>query len=203
MAPGEREGFAEYEFICSPKGEPQYLGTHCRRDFSILSVGLEGYLPPTPYQNGDILCIDCRPYGPGASYCLVFDATEPGLKCLYPLSSGNIGFGTISDCYYHENFSECRPFLPPLFQAERCVGEKLPESCLFLHMIARKIKENPKLAKNLSNLLHGPHDTWENWPSMERGRKEEECRIGRKALFAAIGISEEETTECARHSASP
>lgn len=134
--------------------------------------------------------IDCSPYGPGASYCLVSDAAKSGINCLYPESSGGIGMGSIADCYYYENENTRRSFLPPLFQAELYEGE-LPENCSFMRVLSEKLKEDPELGRRMTKKIMETVGclSVESWPSMRRWRYEEEWQIDREELFIMAGVS--------------
>lgn len=81
----------EYTFIAEPGGELQYYRHHVSRrmndEFNVdeFAFGKVTCNLPVPYQPGDILKIDCRPYAPGPVYCVIAEVGDDccGVQCFY------------------------------------------------------------------------------------------------------------------------
>ena len=86
----------EYTYIMDKNGEIPYF-IHERRSLNYLKGRLGSMVEdqfysacpnlnlPVPYQPGDVLFIDCRPYAPGAFYCLLKEVGDDccGIQCEY------------------------------------------------------------------------------------------------------------------------
>lgn len=190
---------SDYQFICMPDGEMQYV-----RSLSRAWGGLSSrwYHPPIPYRSGDILSIDCSPYAPAGCYCLVLETYPTLTKCLYPTLSGKVGFGVIEDGYYYENGDTYRQYLPPLFCAELNESE-LPGNCVFMLKLSHKLVKNQKLGEILSKRLDSFLLKGGTWTSLgandmgdinKRGRFDEEgWHIEQEILFEWVRELEEGT----------
>ena len=75
---------------------------------------------PVPYQPGDVLVIDCRPYAPGAFYCRLKEVGDDccGIQCEYVNSEGEIETGALKHGDYFFNHREVYQYLSPLYKAK-------------------------------------------------------------------------------------
>ena len=74
---------------------------------------------PVPYQTGDVLFIDCRPYAPDAFYCRLKEVGDDccGIQCEYVNSEGEIETGALKHGDYFFNHREVEQYLSPLYRA--------------------------------------------------------------------------------------
>ena len=138
------DGFLQpdYTYYANADGEIQYI---CREEvgecgelldcivgeifgpwFKGAHVGL-----PTPYEKGDILEIDCRPWAPGPYYCLVANSK---LDCLHLDGDGRISCGSIPYGSCFAGWAHTNLLLSPVFRARK-VTQPLPEECAALQTI--------------------------------------------------------------------
>ncbi|MCD7764172.1 MAG: hypothetical protein LUI14_13500 [Lachnospiraceae bacterium] len=157
-------------YILTPSGEVQYF----RSDFDIKANtryimnpkptlfymhGTGAEYAMTPYEPGDILFINCRPYNL-PSYCLIYHINQDAprdccsLRCFYPAFDGIIGEGALKHGHFStmesDYYTDC--FMSPLFRAELYTGE-LPESCSFMKSVSLILKEYPELGKDIDSLM--------------------------------------------------
>ena len=120
----------EYTYIMDRDGEILYF-IHERRT----SNYLRGYLGsmaedqfysvcpnlnlPVPYQPGDVLFVDCRPYAPDAFYCRIKEVGDDccGIQCEYVTADGNLETGALKHGDYFDNHRESYQYLSPLYRA--------------------------------------------------------------------------------------
>ena len=119
-----------YTYIMDKAGEIQYfiheklslnylkgpLGSMVERQFYSVCPDLN---LPVPYQPGDVLLIDCRPYAPGAFYCLLKEVGDDccGIQCEYVNPKGEIETGALKHGDYFFNHREVYQYLSPLYKA--------------------------------------------------------------------------------------
>ncbi len=157
---------AKFRYCCDPNGEPQYCSAmyespnYIRPPKHPLSDGWDFSDSETPFVPGDILRINCRPYGP-ETFCIVYDIRKElpesisEIRCLYAAADGVIGIGRLG----HGSFSLFQPMCPvftkrysfddfyemsiiaPLYAAETYTGE-LPESCAFMKPLQKLIQSS-------------------------------------------------------------
>lgn len=74
---------------------------------------------PVPYQTGDVLFIDCRPYAPDAFYCRLKEVGDDccGIQCEYMNPEGEIETGALKHGDYFFNHREVYQYLSPLYKA--------------------------------------------------------------------------------------
>ena len=82
-------------------------------------------------KKGDILEIDCRPWAPGACYCLVANSK---LDCLYLDGDGRISCGSIPYGSCFAGWAHTNLMLSPVFRARK-VAQPMPEECAALQVI--------------------------------------------------------------------
>lgn len=121
----------EYTYIMDKDGEVQYFihesrpmnrlkGVLGRRAEDTFNAALPNLNVPVPYQPGDVLCIDCRPYTPGAFYCVLKEVGDDccGIQCEYMDSDGNMETGALKHGDYFPNFAKVHQYLSPLYRAK-------------------------------------------------------------------------------------
>lgn len=71
------------------------------------------------WKKGDVLLIDCRPYAPGAFYCLLKEVGDDccGIQCEYVNPKGEIETGALKHGDYFFNHREVYQYLSPLYKA--------------------------------------------------------------------------------------
>lgn len=75
---------------------------------------------PVPYQTGDVLFIDCRPYAPDAFYCRLKEVGDDccGIQCEYVNPEGEIETGALKHGDYFFNHRKVYQYLSPLYKAK-------------------------------------------------------------------------------------
>ena len=113
-------------YICSRDGEAQYLRWEGEEKHPFGNAILDLNLP-VPYQPGDILYVDCRPYSQPA-YCIITEVGDDccGVQCLYPGKDGAFHSGAFKHGNYFEGAYGVKQYLSPLYRAERYEGEFPP-----------------------------------------------------------------------------
>ncbi|MCD8118709.1 MAG: hypothetical protein LUE29_04380 [Lachnospiraceae bacterium] len=118
----------------------------------------------TPFEPGDILYIDCRPYFRPA-YCVVhyLNPEMPwdccATRCLYLTYGGMIGEAALKHGRFlvgggcDINF-ENRQFISPLYRAE-CFHGTLPDEYAVLGEISRQLKRNSNLGMEIDGMFFG------------------------------------------------
>ncbi|MCC8046577.1 MAG: hypothetical protein LIP12_13995 [Clostridiales bacterium] len=160
----------QYCYILTPGGEVQYFRNDLdgkKREHKIgepkstlfYRHGKEAEYAMTPYQPGDILYVNCRPYTL-PSYCLIYRINPDmprdccSLRCFYPAFDGVIGEGALKHGHFStmasDYYTDC--FVSPLYRAELYTGE-LPESCSFMKQVSSILKEYPELGKDIDSLM--------------------------------------------------
>ena len=121
----------KYTYIMDKNGEIQYF-IHERKTSNYLKgpLGSRGESQfhsacsdlnlPVPYQPGDVLVIDCRPYAPGAFYCRLKEVGDDccGIQCEYVNSEGEIETGALKHGDYFFNHRKVYQYLSPLYKAK-------------------------------------------------------------------------------------
>lgn len=119
-----------YTYIMNKGGEIQYfiheklslnylngfLGSMAERQFHSVCPDLN---LSVPYQPGDVLFIDCRPYAPGAFYCRLKEVGDDccGIQCEYVNPKGEVETGALKHGDYFFNHREVYQYLSPLYKA--------------------------------------------------------------------------------------
>lgn len=149
----------KYEYICNGKGEAQFFHAKNvkKNGFNRIlgNLGMEYF--PTPYQVGDILYIDCRPFLQPC-YCLIYYISENrrdccGTRCLF-LTHGNlVQEGALKHGHFYPADSDIQCLFPisPLYRAEIC--QEIPEKLRVLEDIGSALKMNPFLAEKLDKFF--------------------------------------------------
>ena len=162
----------QYKYICTANGEIQYfekvipynkrprprdrmeyLKEHCNELFK--GRTMEEMM--TPYQPGDILYIDCKPYLP-PTYCLISYVSKElpfdccCLRCIYPEYGGLVQEGALKHGHFYPSNDDYYGSVPlsPLYRAELYQGD-LPEPYTFLKTVSEAIKQNPHLSDKIDH----------------------------------------------------
>lgn len=109
---------------------------------------------PVPFQPGDIILADCRPFskerrviileiGDNSDCCCV--------QCLYFLPNGKVGCGALKHNHFHD-FRE-NSHISGLYRA-RCWSEELPESEAPFAILSKAIKAKPTLGRKIGNWMY-------------------------------------------------
>lgn len=155
----------KYTFAVTPTGSIQYfvdMGSKKRLTLDQPERVFEGRGMEhmgTPYQIGDILYIDCRPYLPPA-YCLVYYISPDspsdccGVRCLYLSGPGLIREGAVKhgDFYPGNIRYYSDAWISPLFRAELYEGD-LPKEYSLLKPLSDLLKRNGSLSKKIDRQL--------------------------------------------------
>lgn len=128
----------EYTYIMDKNGEIPYF-IHERRSLNYLKGRLGSMVEnqfysacpnlnlPVPYQPGDVLFIDCRPYAPGAFYCILKEVGDDccGIQCEYVDEKGNLETGALKHGDYFFNHGKVYQYLSPLYRAKVVLKDEL------------------------------------------------------------------------------
>lgn len=127
----------EYTYIMDKEGEVQYF-IHKRKSLNYLKGPIGSMVEeqfhlypdlnlPVPYQPGDVLFIDCRPYAPGAFYCMLKEVGDDccGIQCEYVDEKGKVETGALKHGDYFFNHREVYQYLSPLYRAKIVSKDKL------------------------------------------------------------------------------
>lgn len=144
----------KYEYICNGKGEVQFFRVHDQKknglSKSLRDIGMEYF--PTPYQVGDVLYIDCRPFLQPC-YCLIYYIINRkdccGTRCLFLTEEKLVQEGALKHGHFYPTDSDVQcPFsISPLYRAEIC--KEVPEEVRVLEDIGCMLQRNPSMAEQL------------------------------------------------------
>ena len=153
----------EYEYIMDSIGEVLYFRriknegskrAFCENKFR--GGGME--FIPVPYQPGDILYVDCRPFL-SPTFCLIYyvgdDRECCSVRCLYPEYGDIIGEGALKHghFYSYDGGYHNAEFISPLFRAELYKGV-LPEDYQFMKEISMKLVCNATPSEELDEFFN-------------------------------------------------
>lgn len=144
-----------YCYTCLGNGEIQYFmeyGRHIFMDFWHEDINI-----PLPFQAGDILEIDCRPYNLPA-YCLITDMGDNAdccsVRCVYP-QAGQWGEGALKHGHYFNASNQLYPYtqesdfhISPLYRA-KCAKGKLLKRWSKLLELSELVKLNPRAGEQI------------------------------------------------------
>lgn len=149
----------KYEYICNEKGEVQFFRAKNPKknvfDRFLGNIGMEHFT--TPYQVGDVLYIDCRPFLQ-PRYCLVYCIVNRrdccGIRCLFLTEENMVQEGALKHGHFYPPDLEIQcPFsISPLYRAEIC--KEIPEEVRLLEDIGHMLKTNPSLSKELDKFFY-------------------------------------------------
>lgn len=115
--------------ICNSEGEIQYIKT---KSYNKIASDFGSWVTdlnlPVPYQPGDILEVDCRPYIPKVAYCLITEVGDDccGVQCVYPCANNKLNFGAFKHGNFFDDAYQMPLYMSPLYRS-RIVHKPLPE----------------------------------------------------------------------------
>lgn len=156
----------KYEYICNGKGEVQFFYARNLKKNGLSrffgNIGMEYF--PTPYQVGDVLYIDCRPFLQPC-YCLVYYIDENGrdccgMRCLFLTEEKLVQEGALKHGHFYPTNSDvqCLFSISPLYRAEIC--KEIPEELRLLEDIGYMLRQNPSMAKKLDQFFCENHKSF-------------------------------------------
>lgn len=170
----------KYEYICNERGEVQFFRAKNLKkngfDRFFWNIGMEHF--PTPYQVGDVLYIDCRPFLQ-PHYCVIyytFDRRDCcGIRCLFLTDENMVQEGALKHGHFYPTDSEIQcPFsISPLYRAEIC--KEIPEEVRLLEDIGHMLKQNPSMSEKLDKFFC---ENREIKFVEEQVIAKEECKVG-------------------------
>lgn len=135
--------------ICALNGEIQYaVGNRGKASKHIFGETCPDLNLSVPYQPGDILHIDCRPYDPFDAYCLITEVGDDccGVQCMFPCANHELDFGALKHGHYFDAACKSPQYLSPLYRAEVQHGP-VPESFFVLEELAQFLRAMPDSGK--------------------------------------------------------
>ncbi|MCD8299680.1 MAG: hypothetical protein LUC41_00650 [Clostridiales bacterium] len=173
------EGESVYRYICNSYGEVQYYmknwnggcgnakskSDRMKENYDEVFRGTDGLLHwMTPYQIGDILYVDLRPYF-RPTYCVIHYISPElpwdccSVRCLYLADGRYVGEAALKHGRFlpyidKGPYDSDRQFISPLYRAELAEGN-LPEGYGFLKLISERLKNNPGLMEKIDGLYFG------------------------------------------------
>lgn len=128
--------------ICNSEGEIQYIKAIPK---NIIANDFGSDVPnlnlPVPYQPGDILEVDCRPYVSKVAYCLITEVGDDccGVQCVFPCANDKPDFGAFKHGNFFDEAYQMPVYMSPLYRS-RVVHEALPEFYAVLEDIAFEVR---------------------------------------------------------------
>lgn len=161
-----------YTYIADPDGDVQYFRLSDYDDDTLYGDAVQAfgcatdesdYMErnlPMPYQPGDILEVDSRPYHYGPSYCLMLtsgDSDHPA-RYLYPTDYFGVRVGTLDNLEYEQSYFGCQRHIyemyhvsSPVYHIRRYDGD-LPDQCSWMKALSEKIYANPSAGQTIVDL---------------------------------------------------
>lgn len=108
---------------------------------------------PVPYQPGDILEIDCRPYqyGPVYGILLAKDAPDCAAQYLYQTEYSESKIAALDQVEYENTCLFPQSYLAAIYHVRRYSGE-LPEKCDWMRALSSKIQAEPSFGETIAGL---------------------------------------------------
>lgn len=167
---GEKlRGFCEscFTYIATTEGELQYV--RCPR-YHRYARPFGASLPelnlPVPYRPGDVLHIDCRPYVPFDTYCLITEVEDAccSVQCLFLYEKDKYDVGALKHGCYFGNCYDIPQYLSPLYRAE--VVNEIPRPYWVLCDLGEWLMEFPYMGEEwrhgaLTSYMIAPYEKWE------------------------------------------
>lgn len=109
---------------------------------------------PVPFRPGDIVEIDCRPFGP-ATHVVILEVGDNqdccSLWALFPCGDGLWNQGAVKHGHVYPHY--CYPALSPLYRIARC-RRPLPEAEQVLLQVSQYLQGDEAKGRALGNFLH-------------------------------------------------
>ena len=108
---------------------------------------------PVPYQPGDILEIDCRPYQCGPVYGILLTADDPdcAAQYLYQTAYATSKIVALDQVKYEHTDLFPQSYLAAIYHIRRYSGE-LPENCGWMRALSSKIQSEPSFGETIARL---------------------------------------------------
>ncbi len=108
---------------------------------------------PVPYQPGDILEIDCRPYQCGPVYGILLTADDPdcAAQYLYQTAYATSKIVALDQVKYENTDLFPQSYLAAIYHIRRYSGE-LPENCGWMRALSSKIQSEPSFGETIAGL---------------------------------------------------
>ena len=156
----QRHDSEDYTFLADLNGEIQYFiyghddveATYEQPEAAFGSTSRELSLP-VPYQPGDILEVDRRPYQFGPVYGIMLTADSPGCAAqyLYQPRSDEIRIAPLEKVGDYYPYDFLPSYLATVYHVKRYSGD-LPEDCSWMKALSSKIQSEPSFGETIAGL---------------------------------------------------
>lgn len=153
-------GSEDYTFLADPHGEIQYFIHGQNADKTPYGQAEAAFgrtsdrlSLPAPYQPGDILEIDCRPYQHGPVYGILLTADNPdcAAQYLYQTAHATSKIVALDQVKYENTDLFPQSYLAAIYHVRRHSGE-LPENCGWMRALSSKIQSEPSFGETIARL---------------------------------------------------
>lgn len=153
-------GSEDYTFLADPHGEIQYFIHGQNADKTPYGQAEAAFgrtsdrlSLPAPYQPGDILEIDCRPYQHGPVYGILLTADDPdcAAQYLYQTAHATSKIVALDQVKYENTDLFPQSYLAAIYHVRRHSGE-LPENCGWMRALSGKIQSEPSFGETIARL---------------------------------------------------
>ena len=154
-----------YTYIADPDGDVQYFRLSDYDDVTLYGDAVQAfgcatdesdYMErnlPMPYQPGDILEIDCRPYQYGPVYGILLTADDPdyAAQYLYQTAYATSKIVALDQVKYENTDLFPQSYLAAIYHVRRYSGE-LPENCGWMRALSSKIQSESSFGETIARL---------------------------------------------------
>ena len=153
-------GSEDYTFLADPHGEIQYFIHGQNADETPYGQAEAAFgrtsdrlSLPVPYQPGDILEVDRRPYQFGPVYGIMLTTDSPGCAAqyLYQPRSDEIRIAPLEKVGDYYPYDFLPSYLATVYHVKRYSGE-LPEDCSWMKALSSKIQSEPSFGETIAGL---------------------------------------------------
>lgn len=153
-------GSEDYTFLAEPHGEIQYFIHGQNADETPYGQAEAAFgrtsdklSLPVPYQPGDILEIDCRPYQFGPVYGIMLTTDSPGCAAqyLYQPRSDEIRIAPLEKVGDYYPYDFLPSYLATVYHVKRYSGD-LPENCSWMKALSSKLQAEPSFGETIAGL---------------------------------------------------
>lgn len=156
----QRHDSEDYTFLADINGEIQYFihghdddeTTYEQPEAAFGSTSRELSLP-VPYQPGDILEVDRRPYQFGPVYGIMLTTDSPGCAAqyLYQPRSDEIRIAPLEKVGDYYPYDFLPSYLATVYHVKRYSGD-LPENCSWMKALSSKLQAEPSFGETIVGL---------------------------------------------------
>ena len=156
----QRYDSEDYTFLADINGEIQYFihghdddETQYEQPEAAFGSTSKELSLPVPYQPGDILEVDRRPYQFGPVYGIMLTTDSPGCAAqyLYQPRSDEIRIAPLEKVGDYYPYDFLPSYLAVVYHARRYSGE-LPENCSWMKALSSKIQAEPSFGETIAGL---------------------------------------------------